>query len=236
MRNRELQGRITEKITRNWHIIVLALIALFSFWLYFYAISSIGFGNAYYAAAIKSMTESSKNFFFVSFDPAGLVSVDKPPLGLWIQALSVQIFGYSGWAMLLPQALAGTGSTIMMYSLTAKYFGRPAGLISALVFALTPAVAVASRNNTMDMQLIFVLLVSAWFLFKAIEKSRWRYLFICAIIIGLGFNIKMLQAYMILPAVAAVYLIFSKEKIAKRIIAAAISLVILGGVSFAWVL
>ncbi|MDP4153831.1 MAG: glycosyltransferase family 39 protein [Bacillota bacterium] len=219
-----------------WYLCILALICALSFGLNFYAISKLGFGNAYYAAAIKSMTQSFKNFFFVAFDPAGMVSVDKPPLGLWIQAIFVKILGYHGWVMLLPQALAGTASCIMMYLLTAKYFGRPAGLVSSLVFAVTPALVVAARNNTIDTQLIFVLLLATWFLFKAIEKTEWRYLFICAAMVGLGFNIKMLQAYMILPAIAVVYLIFAKEKFYKRIIAGLISIVIVADISFAWVL
>jgi 4-amino-4-deoxy-L-arabinose transferase-like glycosyltransferase len=130
------------------HLILLALIALLSFGLNFFAISKLGYCNAYYAAAIRSMTESFHNFFFVSFDPAGVVSVDKPPLGLWVQALFVLVFGYHGWAMLLPQALAGTGSCLMMYKLTSRYFGRAAALISALVFALTPA-AVVARATTL---------------------------------------------------------------------------------------
>lgn len=222
--------------TRYRHLFILGLIAALSFTLNFYAISRLGYGNAYYAAAIKSMTQSFKNFFFVSFDPAGLVSVDKPPLGLWVQAIFVLIFGYHGWAMLLPQALAGTGACVMMYGLTAKRFGRPAGLIASLVFALTPAAVVAARNNTMDMQLVFVLLVAAWFLLRALDTSRWRYLFLCALFVGLGFNIKMLQAYMILPAVAVVYLIFSKEKFRRRIVASLLSLLIMAAVSFAWVL
>lgn len=164
-------------IKKRWYLFALAAVAVLPFGLNFYAISKVGYGNAYYAAAIKSMTQSFKNFFFVSFDPAGLVSVDKPPLALWIQALFVLVLGYHGWVMLLPQALAGTGSCILMYSLVAKHFGRPAGLISSLAFAVTPAVIVASRNNTMDMQLVFVLLVAVWFLFKALESSKWRYLF-----------------------------------------------------------
>ncbi|UOO37868.1 glycosyltransferase family 39 protein [Oscillospiraceae bacterium CM] len=223
-------------LKKNWHLLALALIALLSFGLNFYAISKVGYGNAYYAAAIKSMTENFKNFFFVSFDPAGLVSVDKPPLGLWVQAVFVLIFGYHGWAMLLPQALSATGSSLLLYALIKKYFGRVSGLIAALVFALTPAVVVAARNNTMDMQLIFVLLVAVWFLFKAIDTSKWRFLFICAVFVGLGFNIKMLQAYMILPAVVIVYLVFAKEKFLKRLAAGVISLVIMAVISFAWVL
>lgn len=222
-------------LRNRWHLFALAGIALLSFGLNFYAISTVGFGNAYYAAAIRSMTQSFHNFFFVAFDPAGMVSVDKPPLGLWIQALFVLVFGYHGWAMLLPQALAGTGACLMMYALIARHFGRPAGLTASLVFALTPAVVVVSRNNTMDMQLIFVLLVAAWFLFRSIETGKWRFLFLAALFVGLGFNIKMLEAYMILPAVAVVYLIFAREKFGKRILAGLISVAIVGAVSFAWV-
>jgi len=219
---------------KYWYFYALFGIAVLSFALNFYAISKMGYGNAYYAAAIKSMTQSPQNFFFLSFDPAGMVSVDKPPLGLWVQVLFVMIFGYHGWAMLLPQALAGTGSCLMMYVLVAKRFGRSSGLISALAFALTPAVVVASRNNTMDMQLIFVLLIAVWFLFRAIEKTKWRDLFMAALFVGLGFNIKMLQAYMILPAVGLVYLLFSKEKMGRRILASVISLVVVAVVSLSW--
>lgn len=222
-------------IKNYWHIIVLTLIGILSFWFNFYAISKYGYGNEYYAAAIKSMTLNFKNFFFVAFDPSGMVSIDKPPLGLWTQAISVLVFGYHGWAMLLPQALAATASCIMIYILTAKYFGRPAGLLSSLIFALTPVVVVAARNNTMDMQLVFVLLVATWFLFKSIGSGKWRYLFIAALFIGLGFNIKMLQAYTILPAFAIVYLIFAKGKLLKRFIAGIISMLIVVVVSFAWV-
>ena len=222
-------------LRNNWHLLALAGIVLLSFWLNFYEISKLGYGNAYYAAAIKSMTQSWHNFFYISFDPAGLVSVDKPPVGLWVQALFVMAFGYHGWAMLLPQALAGAGSSAMMYVLTAKRFGRPAGLISALVVAVTPAVVVASRNNTMDMQLVLVLLFAAWFLFRSIETGKWRWLFACAAMIGLGFNIKMLEAYMIIPGVVLVYLLCAKEKLARRFLAGAISVIIMAGISFAWV-
>lgn len=222
-------------IKKYYYVIALILIGLLSFGLNFYGISKIGYGNGYYAAAVKSMSESFHNFFYVSFDPAGVVSVDKPPLGLWIQTLFVLVFGYHGWAMLLPQALAGTGACLMMYLLLSKYFGRPAGLVAALVFALTPAVAVASRNNTMDSQLILCLVTAAWFLFKSIDTGKWRHLFLAAVIIGLGFNIKMLQAYMILPAVVLVYLLFAKGKFLKRLLAGAISLIIMAVISFAWV-
>ncbi len=228
------QPPLLQKAKAKWYVFALVGIVLLSFGLNFYSISQLGYGNAYYAAAIKSMTQSWHNFFFISFDPAGTVSVDKPPLALWVQALFVLVFGYHGWAMLLPQALAGAGSSAMMYTLTSKRFGRPAGLTAALVFAVTPAVVVASRNNTMDMQLIFVLLVAVWFFFRSLETGKWRWLFLCAVLVGIGFNVKMLQAYLILPAVALVYLFCAKEKLGKRFLAGGISVVILAAVSFSW--
>lgn len=214
---------------------MLLLIVILSFFLNFYVISNYGTGNDYYAASILSMTKSFKNFFFVAFDPSGLVSIDKPPVGFWMQAISVLIFGYHGWAMLLPQALAGTISCILIYILVAKYFkNRNAALISSLIFAITPSVVVVCRNNTIDMQLIAVLLLSTLFLFKSLDKGKWRYLFIAGILIGIGFNIKMFQAYMVVPAFALIYLIFAKEKVSKRFIAGGITIAIMFAVSISW--
>lgn len=93
---------------------------------------------------------------------------------------------------------------------------------------------VVSRNNTMDMQLILVLLVAAWFLFRAIETGKNRWIFLCAVMIGLGFNIKMLQACMILPAVILVYLLCGKGKLWKRFVSCAVCAAILVGVSLSW--
>ena len=105
----------------------------------------------------------------------------------------------------------------MVYVLTDRYFGKTAGLVAALSFALTPAVIVASRNNTMDMQLVFALLLAAWFLMRALETKKLRHLLLCALMLGLGFNIKMLQAYLALPAVAIAYLLFAQEPFWRRL-------------------
>jgi len=234
MRKQLLQkGRPLQKPEPSFWIL-LGILA-FSFFLNFWNISQNGTCNEYYAACVKSMTQSWHNFFFVSFDPAGMVSVDKPPVGLWMQALSCKVFGYSGWAMLLPQALSGTLSCLLIYLLTAKYFSKPTGLAAALIFAVTPAVVLVSRNSTMDMQLIFWLLLAVWFLMKSIDTGKWRWLIVCGVLIGVGFNVKMLQAYLIVPAVVATYLIFAKGKVWKRFAAGLLAAVVMIGVSFAWI-
>ena len=84
------------------------------------------------------------------------------------------------------------------------------------------------------MQLIFILLVATWFLFKSIEIKQWRYLFISGVLIGLGFNIKMLQAYMVVPAFVIIYLIFATEKLLKKLCAGFITIGIMVAVSLSW--
>ena len=101
----KLNNKFTYYPKNNLHIIILFLIAILSFILNFYAISNYGYGNEYYSASVLSMTKSLKNFFFISFDPTGMLAIDKPPLGLWIQAIFVMILGFKGWVMILPRCV-----------------------------------------------------------------------------------------------------------------------------------
>ncbi|OOM77973.1 glycosyltransferase family 39 protein [Clostridium sp. BL-8] len=214
--------------------ISVSLILILSAILNFANISIDGYGNEYYAAGVKSMTMSLKNFFFVSLDPAGFVTIDKPPMGFWIQAISAKIFGYSGWSILLPQALAGVISVYLIYYLVKKSFGKLAGLISALCLAVTPVFIAASRNNTIDNLLVVTLLFACVALEKATEKGKARYLYISLLLVGIGFNIKMLEAYMIGPAIYITYLLSSTISFKKKIGHFIIGSVILIAVSFSW--
>ena len=120
------QGSPDERLSaliRPRHRLVLGLILLLAAFLNFYELQREGFANLYYAAAIRSMLESWHNVFFVSFDPGGFVTVDKPPLGFWIQAASAKLFGYSGFSILLPEALAGVASVGVLYLLVKRLFG-----------------------------------------------------------------------------------------------------------------
>src|ERR671938_1403132 len=145
----------------SWQRIALAAILCLSAFLNIFRLTDAGYGNTYYAAAVKDMLTSWHNFFFVSFD-AGFVSVDKPPLGLWIQAASAYLFGFHGWALLLPQALAGILSVALLYHLVSRAFGSVAGLVAALALAVTPISVAVQRNNVMDALLILALLLASW--------------------------------------------------------------------------
>lgn len=195
-----------------------------------------GWANQYYAAGVKSMTTSLKNFFFVTLDPAGFVTIDKPPLGFWMQAVSARIFGFSGWSILLPQALAGVISVVIIYIIVKRSFGSTAGLISALCLSVTPVFVAASRNNTVDNQLVMVLLLGCWAISIAAEKENFKYLILSLLFVGLGFNIKMLQAYMILPAMYILYLFSASVPGLRRMLhlLAGTAVLLLVSLSWAW--
>ncbi|ERI94955.1 dolichyl-phosphate-mannose-protein mannosyltransferase [Clostridiales bacterium oral taxon 876 str. F0540] len=225
-----------KKIREIKEYIYLTAIVILSAALNFVNLGIEGTANQYYAAGVKSMTMSLKNFFFVAMDPAGFVTIDKPPFGFWIQAISAKIFGFSGWSILLPQALAGVLSTVVLYIIVKKSFGSAAGLISALCLAITPVFVAVSRNNTIDNQLVLVLILSCWALSAAARKGKFKYLVLSMVLIGIGFNIKALQAYMIVPAVYIMYLFAGTISLKKRITHLALGTAILLAVSFSWAL
>ncbi|WP_376793590.1 ArnT family glycosyltransferase [Thermogemmatispora sp.] len=219
-----------------WRRLALAAIALLSVFLNFYQLGANGFGNLYYAAGVRSMLDSWHNFFFVSFDPGGFVTIDKPPLGFWLQVASAKIFGFTPFSVLLPQALAGVLSVLLLYHLVRRHFGTTAGLLAALALAISPISVVTNRNNTIDSTLVLVMLLGAWAVMRAAETGKLRWLLLCALCIGLGFNIKMLEAYLVVPAYGLLYLLAAPRRILVRIGHLALATVLMLAVSFSWAL
>ena len=214
--------------------LLLAGIILLSVFLHFSNLGSIGDANTYYTAAVKSMTQSFSNFFFVAAEPGGSVSVDKPPLGLWVEALFALVLGVSGFSTSLPNMLAGVFSVPLLYALVSRYSGKLAGLLAALVLVITPVALATDRNNTMDGLLVFVLLLAAWAFVRATESGKLAWLLLGAFIVGLGFNIKMLQAFLPLPAFYALYFFGAKTGWGRKIIYLGLATVLLLVVSFSW--
>ena len=211
-------------------VVILAAIVRFA------NLGAIGFANHYYTAAVTSMLQSWHDFFFVAAEPGGSVSVDKPPLGLWIQAISAYFLGVSGFSVVLPEILAGIVSVMVLYHLVKRSFGAAAGLLAALALAITPIVVATDRNNTMDSTLILTLLLAAWAFIKATETGRLRFLLLGAVLIGAGFNIKMLEAFLPLPAFYGLYLLGSKESVWARLWKLSVATILLLVVSFSWAL
>ncbi|AQZ60514.1 4-amino-4-deoxy-L-arabinose transferase and related glycosyltransferases of PMT family [[Actinomadura] parvosata subsp. kistnae] len=219
-----------------WAVLAVAFV------LYAWALS--GNANEYYAAAILSGTKSWKAFFFGAIDAGSFITVDKPPLALWVMGLSARIFGYGTWSMLLPQAIAGVAAVGLVFSAVRRAFTTPAhpgggrrghvaALIAAVVMTLTPITVAINRDNNPDTVLVLLLVLSAWFCLEALRTGRMRSLLLAAFFVGLGFNAKMLQAYLVVPALALAYLACARTPWIRRVwhlVAAGVVLV----VSSAW--
>ncbi len=197
-------------------------------------LAALGYANHYYTAGVASMLQSWHNFFFVAAEPGGSVSIDKPPVGLWLQVISAYIFGVNGFGVLLPQMLAGILSVIVLYHLVRRWFGMRAGLLAALALAITPVVVATDRNNTMDSTLILTLLLAAWAFIQTTERGKLRHLLLGAALVGIGFNIKMLQAFLPLPAFYALYLLGAKAGLGRKLANLALVSILLLVVSLSW--
>ena len=163
-----------------------------------------GYGNTYYAAAVRSMTLSWKNFFFGAFDPGGFITVDKPPVFLWVGALSARIFGYSTWSMLLPSAFAGAASVGLLWLIVRRYFGTTAATIAGLVLALTPISVAVNRLNLPEPFMILALVGAAGATLQSLESRRWwAWTALAGCLVGVAFNTKMLAAWIPGPGVRA---------------------------------
>ena len=215
--------------------ILLAGILLVSAFLNLWNIWNQGFTNTFYAAAVRSTLVNPAAGFFNSFDPAGFVTVDKPPVGLWVQAAFAAVLGFSGWVLVLPQALAGIGSVALIYLIVSRPFGKPAGLVAALALAVTPVLVAVSRNGTMDTQLIFVLLLAVWAVLRATRERSLPWLLTSVVLIGIGFNIKMIQAFVVVPAVLAIYFLGTTDfTFRKRALHLGIAIIVLLVISLSW--
>lgn len=209
-------------------------ILLLAVWLRFSNLESLGYVNHYYTAGVRSMIQSWHNFFYVAAEPGGSVSIDKPPVGLWLQVISAYFLGINGFSVLLPQLLAGTISVAVLYHLVRRSFGIVPGMLAAFVLAASPIVVATDRNNTIDSTLILALLLAAWAFIKSTETGKLRFLLLGTALVGIGFNIKMLQAYLPLPAFYALYFLGSSETIWRKFGKLALAAILLLIVSLSW--
>ncbi len=210
--------------------VILALAAILDFW----RLTENGFANLYYAAAVRSMAESWHAFFFVGYDSGGYITIDKPPLGFWAQVASVRLFGFTSLGVLFPQALAGVLSVGTLWRIVRRTFGPLVGVLAALALAISPINVVVNRSNVLEPLLLLTLLLAAWTVLRATDDGSLGWLLVWATLIGLGFNIKMLEAYLVVPALAVVYLLGAPVRWRTRFIRLALAGALLLVVSLVW--
>ena len=221
---------------RLWEVIALVTVLILALVLRLWRLDQNGWGAEYYTAAVRSMAMNWHNFFYNAFDPAGFISIDKPPLAIWLQVAGVKLFGFRPFSVLLPQVLEGVGSVWLLYHLVQRRFGLSAGFLSALFLAITPVWVAVNRTNNTDSCLVLVLLLATWPLLKAAEEGNPRLLFLSAALIGLAFNVKMLAAYIVLPPFFLIYFFGAPQHWPRRLIHLGMATIMVLATSLPWVL
>jgi 4-amino-4-deoxy-L-arabinose transferase-like glycosyltransferase len=202
-----------------------------------WALSRNGWANTYYSAAVRSMSSSWHDFLFGAMDRAGVMTVDKPPLALWVQALSVRVFGYHPLTMLVPQALMGVASVALVYDLVGRRFGRLGGFVAGLALALTPITVGISRHNNPDALLVLCCVAAVWCAVRALDSAesthpRVRWLVLAGVCVGLGFETKMAVALMVVPGIVAAWLWIAphgRKRALGELLGAGGAMVLVGG-------
>jgi 4-amino-4-deoxy-L-arabinose transferase-like glycosyltransferase len=191
--------------------------------------------ETFYWVAVKSMSESWKAFFYGAFDPKATITLDKLAGSFLPQALSARIFGFHPWSLALPQVIEGTISVLVMYRVVRRWAGAAPGLLAALIFALTPIVASMFGHSMEDAALTMCLVLAADAYQRAVLEGRLRALLLAGLWVGLGFQAKMLQAWMILPALVLGYLLCAPLRWPRRLRHVAVFGLVTLAVSLSWI-
>jgi 4-amino-4-deoxy-L-arabinose transferase-like glycosyltransferase len=201
--------------------------------LYLWNLSISGWANAFYTAAAQAGGSNWTAMLFGSSDAANAITVDKTPAALWVVDVSVRLFGLNPWSVLVPQALEGVAAVAVLYAAVRRAAGPAAALLAGAVLALTPVAALIFRFNNPDALLVLLVVMAAYCVQRGIEKEVGRWWFVAAgAAVGFGFLAKMLQAFLVLPGLAAAALTAGDGSLRKRtgdLLAAGAAIVVSGG-------
>ncbi|MGK3649972.1 ArnT family glycosyltransferase [Pseudarthrobacter enclensis] len=202
--------------------------------LYFWDLGINGWANYYYSAAVQSGAIDFKAFFYGSSDWGNSITVDKPPLSLWLMGLSVRVFGFHPLAVLLPQAILGVATTLLIYKILRKCLSAAPALFGATVFFTTPIITLMSRYNNPDPLMIFLMVCAAWCVIKCVESGQSRYFVLTGAVLGLAFMTKQLQGLLSLPAVGLSYFACSPQTWLQKLRSTGLGLLALAATGGAW--
>ena len=185
--------------------------------LYLWDLGASGWANSFYSAAVQAGTKSWKAFFFGSSDSSNFITVDKPPAFLWPMEISARIFGLNSWSMLVPQALEGVATVGLVYLSVRRWFSAQAAILGGAVVALTPVAALMFRYNNPDAMLALLLAGALYATTRGLERAQTKWLVLAGALVGFGFITKMMQAFLILPVMAVVYLLAAPTGLRRRV-------------------
>lgn len=190
--------------------------------------------DPFYDAAVRSMSLSWHNFFFGAFEPSGSVSIDKPPVDLWLQVISVKLLGFSSTTLKLPEVFAGIASVPLLYAAVRRIWSVPAGLAAAVAMAVLPVEVITARSDTMDAVMMAMIVVALLLVVRAAESGRSRWLLAGAAVLGLAFNVKLLESLVALPGIALLAYLGLPGSHKRRLTQVALASVVYVAVALSW--
>jgi 4-amino-4-deoxy-L-arabinose transferase-like glycosyltransferase len=208
----ELQN--TKTVHRIGFLVLLVGTAV----LYLWNLTATGYGNDFYAAATQAASQSWKALLFGSLDPGNTITVDKPPAFLWVSGLFAKVFGFSSWTVLAPQALEGVAAVALLYATVKRTSGPAAALFAGAAFALTPVATLMFRFNLPDALLVLLMVAAAYCTVRALEKASPWWLALAGTAVGFAFLTKMMQGFLVLPALALAYLVAAPTSLPRRLL------------------
>ncbi|WP_461120735.1 ArnT family glycosyltransferase [Saccharothrix stipae] len=203
---------------RNWTTPALVVLLAGTAVLYLWNITASGWGNGYYAAATQAGAQSWTAWLFGGLDAGGVITVDKPPAALWVSGVFARVFGFSSWTVLAPQAVEGVLAVWLLYATVKRTSGAVAGLVAGAALAVTPVAVLMFRFNLPDALLVLLMVAGAYCTVRALERGSGRWLALAGVAIGFAFLAKMGQAFLVLPALAAAYLLAAPTTLPKRLL------------------
>jgi len=212
---------------------VLALIAAAAAALRLIAIGKV-LPDPFYDAAVRSMGLSWHNFFFGAYEPSGSVSIDKPPVDLWLQVASTKLFGFTPTTLKLPEALAGIAAVPLLFAVVRRMWSTRAGLAAAAALAVLPIDVITSRSDTMDGVMALLIVLALLFVVRACQSGSLPWLLAGAAALGLAFDVKILESLVALPALAAIALLGFPGALPRRAAALAAAGAVYLVVALAW--
>ena len=190
--------------------------------------------DPFYDAAVRSMTLSWHNFFFGAFEPGASVSIDKPPVDLWLQVVSVKLFGFSSTTLKLPEAFAGTATVPLLFACVRRLWGPAAGLAAALALAVLPVEVITSRSDTMDAVMMALVVLALLLLLRACETGRRALLLGAAAALGIAFDVKLLESVIALPGLAVIAWLGLPSAGRRRLAELAVAAAVYVAVALSW--
>jgi 4-amino-4-deoxy-L-arabinose transferase-like glycosyltransferase len=217
-----------------WSRPLLWVVALVAGVLAFWGLTRNGYGNSYYAEAAQAASRDWTAWATNALDVSGSDSLDKGPLATMLMGLSGRVLGFSSFSMLLPEALCGVASVVVLHNIVRRTMGHRAAILAALALALTPIFVAMSRFNNPDAVLVLCELGAAWALVRALESGRTRHLLLSGAFVGLAFNVKMLEAYLIVPGLVVAVLVAGPGGLRRRLGQLTAAGGAMAAVSFVW--